>query len=225
MIETIIAANNVFKSFNRGAQNVPVLRGVSFSLTKGETVAIVGSSGAGKSTFLHLLGLLEPPTSGTILHEQQNLFQKNENQRADFRNRKLGFVFQFHYLLPEFTALENVLLPGQIAERHRDVIEPIAKQLLTNVGLGHRMHHLPSELSGGESQRVAIARAMLMQPEVILGDEITGNLDSENGALLMDLLLELNRAKKTSLVIVTHDMKVAQKMGRIVEMRDGVVIQ
>lgn len=221
MSEMLLEAKGIQKIFKKGKLAIPVLKGVDFSVAKGESVAIVGASGAGKSTLLHILGTLEQPTAGKVLFQGKDVFAGSEDERSRFRNRHLGFVFQFHYLLPEFTAIENVMMAGLIAGRDEKHLKPIAEALLAEVGLAHRIHHKPGELSGGESQRVAVARALLMRPDVLLADELTGNLDSENGNLLISLLLDLNRKHGVSLVVVTHDLSVAQRMARVVEMRDG----
>jgi lipoprotein-releasing system ATP-binding protein len=222
--EWLLEARGIQKTFKKGRLAIPVLRGVDFRVKKGETVAIVGASGAGKSTLLHILGTLEEPTAGKIYFEGKDIFHGGEEARSRFRNRHVGFVFQFHHLLPEFTALENVMMPGLIAGRHEKFLRDIAVELLTEVGLAHRLHHKPGELSGGESQRVAVARALLMKPELLLGDELTGNLDSENSGHLINLLLELNRKRGVTLVIVTHEVGLARKMSRVVEMRDGKLV-
>lgn len=224
MSDVILAAKGIQKSFKKGKLVIPVLKGVDFSVSKGETVAIVGASGAGKSTLLHILGTLELPTAGKVFFESKDVFAGSEDEQSKFRNRHLGFVFQFHYLLPEFTALENVMMPGLIAGRNEGFLKPMAEELLAEVGLAHRLHHKPGELSGGESQRVAVARALLMKPEILLADELTGNLDSENSNNLISLLLELNRKRGVSLVIVTHDVALARRMSRVVEMRDGRLV-
>lgn len=224
MSEVLLEARGIQKTFRKGKLQIPVLRGVDFSVAKGESVAIVGASGAGKSTLLHILGTLEQPSAGSVLFQGKDVFAGSEEERSRFRNRHLGFVFQFHYLLPEFTAIENVMMPGLIAGRHESYLEPQAKELLDEVGLSHRLHHKPGELSGGESQRVAVARAMLMKPEIVLGDELTGNLDSENSQNLISLLLDLNKRHGVSLVVVTHDLALAKRMSRIVEIRDGRLV-
>jgi lipoprotein-releasing system ATP-binding protein len=224
MSEILLEARGIQKTFKKGKLSIPVLRGVDFTVQKGESVAIVGASGAGKSTLLHILGTLEEPTAGKVYFEGKDVFSGSEDERSRFRNRHLGFVFQFHYLLPEFSALENVMMPGLIAGRDETFLKPIAVELLTEVGLAHRLTHKPGELSGGESQRVAVARALLMKPEVLLGDELTGNLDSENSGNLISLLLDLNKKRGVGLVVVTHDMSLAKRMSRVVEIRDGRIM-
>ncbi len=225
MNKILIEANSISKIFKKGKMNIPVLKNVDFKVHAGETVAIIGSSGAGKSTLLQILGTLDEPTSGKVFFHSDNmkkdLFASSEEDRSIFRNRHMGFVFQFHHLLPEFSALENVIMPGLIAKREEKTLIPIAEKLLAEVGLSNRLGHKPGELSGGECQRVAVARSLFMNPKVIFGDELTGNLDSENSHNLMDFLLQLNKKHGVSLVIVTHDHEVAKRMSRIVEIRDG----
>lgn len=224
MSEVLLEAKGIQKTFKKGKLLIPVLRGVDITVGRGESMAIVGASGAGKSTLLHILGTLEEPTAGKVFFQNKDVFAGSEDERSRFRNRNLGFVFQFHYLLPEFTALENVMMAGLIAGRDEKSLRPIAQELLAEVGLAHRLHHKPGELSGGESQRVAVARALLMKPQILLADELTGNLDSENSGHLINLLLDLNRRHGVSLVIVTHDNGVAKRMSRVVEMRDGRLV-
>lgn len=224
MSDVLLEAKGIQKTFKKGRLLIPVLRGVDLAISRGETVAIVGASGAGKSTLLHILGTLEEPTSGKVYFEKKEISSIREEEQCLFRNRHLGFVFQFHYLLPEFTALENVMMAGLIAGRHEKFLRPQAEELLAEVGLAHRLHHKPGELSGGESQRVALARALLMKPEILLADELTGNLDSENSNHLISILLDLNRKHGVSLVVVTHDVGVAKRMSRVVEIRDGRLV-
>ena len=226
MAEILLQAEGLKKTFRKGKGDVPVVRGVDFALEAGETVAITGASGVGKSTLLHMLGTLEEPTSGKVFFgsERKDLFRLSEKELARFRNRHLGFVFQFHYLLPEFTALENVVMPAMLAGFPRAPSDKQARDLLDFVGLKHRLHHRPAELSGGEQQRVAIARALILRPKLLLADELTGNLDSGNGAQVLDLLQRLNRATGVSILLVTHDQGLAKKMHRVLEMRDGVFV-
>jgi len=227
MIETqqpiLIRAENVRKSFFKSKTEIPVLRGVDLTIRTGEMLAITGASGVGKSTLLHILGTLEEPSGGRVVYgeKSQDLFRMGEKELARFRNRSLGFVFQFHYLLPEFTALENVMMPGLIAGLDRGPAERQAKELLGFVGLSHRLLHRPAELSGGEQQRVAIARAVILRPKLLLADELTGNLDSVNSANVIDLLAKLNQATGVAVLLVTHDQEIATKMHRILVMRDG----
>jgi lipoprotein-releasing system ATP-binding protein len=226
MAEILLQAEGLKKTFRKGKGDVPVVRGVDFTLEAGETVAITGASGVGKSTLLHMLGTLEEPTAGRVFFgpERKDLFRLSEKELARFRNRHLGFVFQFHYLLPEFTALENVVMPAMIAGFPRAPADKQARDLLDFVGLKHRLHHRPAELSGGEQQRVAIARALILRPKLLLADELTGNLDSGNGAQVLELLQRLNHATGVSILLVTHDQGLAKKMHRVLEMRDGVFV-
>jgi lipoprotein-releasing system ATP-binding protein len=222
----MIRAVGIQKTFKKGKTEIPVVRGVDLTIKPGEMVAITGASGVGKSTLLHILGTLEAPTKGEVYFGDQakSLFSLPEKELAEFRNRSLGFVFQFHYLLPEFSALENVMMPALIAGYGRPMAAKQAKELLEFVGLGHRMEHRPAELSGGEQQRVAVARAVILRPKLILADELTGNLDSENSLNVMNLLAELNRATGISILLVTHDQNLAQKMHRVLVMKDGVIM-
>jgi lipoprotein-releasing system ATP-binding protein len=184
----------------------------------------VGASGAGKSTLLHIIGTLDKPTSGTVTFDGQDLFQMTETQQAEFRNRRIGFVFQFHHLLPEFTALENTCMPALVQRRDPASVESDATTLLTEVGLGQRLHHKPGELSGGEQQRVAMARALMQKPDMVLADEPTGNLDTHTGDGLFGLMRELNKALGTTFIIVTHNDKLSAQSDRIVHMQDGQII-
>jgi lipoprotein-releasing system ATP-binding protein len=208
-------------------KEIQVLNGISLKFHKGEIVAIIGASGAGKSTFLHILGALDSPTSGKVLFEGTDICSKNDTERAQFRNEKVGFVFQFHHLLPEFTALENVMMPGLIQSGNgsrkwnRKTIENDAQDLLHRVGLSERLSHRPGALSGGEQQRVAVARALLLRPSVILADEPTGNLDTNTSNKIFDLIKELNHQNGTAFIIVTHNEKLAMAADRIIKMVDG----
>jgi lipoprotein-releasing system ATP-binding protein len=221
----VLRARDLHKEFVKGDTKLQIVKGVSFDLMKGDCVAIMGSSGAGKSTLLHLLGGLDRPTSGDIYFGPKlvNLWKMSDESLSKFRNENLGFIFQFHYLLPEFTALENVMMPVLISGASRSVAESRAKELLQFVGLKDRMEHRPAELSGGEQQRVAIARAVMMKPKLILADEMTGNLDSENGRRVIDLLLDLNRELGIAILLVTHDHDVASRMKRVLTMKDGKI--
>ncbi|MBI2712634.1 MAG: ABC transporter ATP-binding protein [Bdellovibrio sp.] len=222
----LLKAEKVKKSFFKGKKEIQVVRGVDMEIHPGELVAITGASGVGKSTLLHILGTLEPPSSGKVFFgpQQEDVFRYSEKALSIFRNKMLGFVFQFHYLLPEFSALENVMMPAMIAGYTRQASAQQAKDLLDFVGLKHRLEHRPSELSGGEQQRVAIARAVILRPKLLLADELTGNLDSANCSMVMDLLMRLNQATGISVLLVTHDQEVAKKMHRILKMRDGVFV-
>jgi lipoprotein-releasing system ATP-binding protein len=221
----MITVADLHKSFPMGDQTVPVLKGINLNIARGELIAVVGASGAGKSTLLHILGLLDRPTKGTVQFNGQNLFELSETAQAEFRNRRIGFVFQFHHLLPEFTALENACMPALIQRRPPDEVEGEAVAILKEVGLGARLHHKPGELSGGEQQRVAVARALLQKPDLVLADEPTGNLDTHTGEALFGLMRELNKARGTTFVIVTHNDKLSAQADRIVHMQDGQIVQ
>ena len=222
----LLRAKGISKSFFKGKNEIQVLRQVDFSVAEGEMVAITGPSGVGKSTLLHVLGTLEKPTHGAVYFgsHAQSLFDYSEKELANFRNRMLGFVFQFHYLLPEFTALENVMMPALIAGHQKGPAEKQARELLRFVGLDHRLEHRPSELSGGEQQRISIARAVILRPKILLADELTGNLDSQNSRLVMDLLGQLNQATGVSIVLVTHNLELADRMRRTLVMQDGRIV-
>jgi lipoprotein-releasing system ATP-binding protein len=222
----LIRAEGISKTYRKGTTEIPVLRGVDLEIQPGEMIAIRGASGVGKSTLLHALGTLERPDSGKIIFgpTDQNILQFSEKGLSAFRNRVLGFVFQFHYLLPEFDALENVMMPALIAGEDREKSTKNAKELLEFVGLGHRLNHRPAELSGGEQQRVAIARSVIMRPKLLLADELTGNLDSKNSENVIDLLTSLNEATGIAVLIVTHDATIASRMHRVLTMRDGQFI-
>ena len=198
-------------------------------LRKDDVIAIVGPSGAGKSTLLHILGGIDKPSSGKVFLDSSDFYSLDDIKRAKFRNQKIGFVFQFYHLLPDFTALENVMLPALIKIREsggkKQEVKNRAEILLEDVGLGKRIHHRPSELSGGEQQRVAIARALVNNPKALLCDEPTGNLDSEMGLEILNILFNLNKKNKTAIVIVTHDKEIARRANRIVEMKDGVLVK
>lgn len=223
---TILQAVGIRKSFFKAGVEIPVVRGVDLAIQAGEMVAITGASGVGKSTLLHILGTLEQPSQGKVLfgERQQSLFDLSEKALSVFRNRALGFVFQFHYLLPEFSALENVMMPALIAGHARGASEKQARDLLQFVGLGHRLEHRPSELSGGEQQRVAVARSVILRPRLLLADELTGNLDSVNSGTIMDLLVRLNQSTGVSILLVTHDQQLAKRMHRVLVMKDGVFL-
>ena len=220
----MIRITDLHKSFIMGSRELTVLKGINLEIPRGQMVAIVGASGAGKSTMLHIMGMLDRPTKGTVYFDNQDLFQMSEAQQAEFRNRRIGFVFQFHHLLPEFTALENACMPALIQRRPIEQIEQEATTLLQEVGLGQRLHHKPGELSGGEQQRVAVARALLQKPDLVLADEPTGNLDTHTGESLFGLLRELNRTRNTTFVIVTHNDKLSAQSDRIVYMQDGMIV-
>ena len=212
------------KSFRMNGYTPNVLKGITLDIARGEMIAIVGASGAGKSTLLHMLGTLDRPSSGSVLFDGQDVFELSEEAQARFRNRRIGFVFQFHHLLPEFTALENTFLPALIQDRPPNEAQQEAVQLLTEVGLGERLHHKPGELSGGEQQRVAVARALMQRPDLVLADEPTGNLDTHTGEALFGLLRRLNKARGTTFVIVTHNDKLSAQADRIIRMEDGQIV-
>ncbi len=219
----MIEAVNLTKSFKMEGLELTVLKGVNLTIARGEMLAIVGASGAGKSTLLHILGTLDRPSSGTVLFEGQDLFTLSDQKQAEFRNRRIGFVFQFHHLLPEFSALENVCLPAYIQNRSAQDVRGEAISLLKNVGLEHRLTHKPGELSGGEQQRVAVARALIQHPNLVLADEPTGNLDTHTGDALFNLMRALNRSRGITFVIVTHNEKLSAQADRIIHMEDGQI--
>ena len=217
----LLKCTNLTKEYSDGQNSVKVLKNVNFSIKKAEQIAIVGSSGSGKSTLLHLLGALDKPTSGQVTFEQQDIFSFSSNQQAKFRNQSLGFVYQFHHLLPEFSALENVAMPLLIAKKPINQANEMAMAMLDKVGLSHRYRHKPAELSGGERQRVAIARALVTQPKLILADEPTGNLDQKTGESIYELLSDLREQMHTSFVVVTHDTQLANRLDRSLNLLDG----
>ncbi|HMU28751.1 MAG: ABC transporter ATP-binding protein [Nitrospira sp.] len=215
---------DLYKTFPMGGRELVVLNNINLRIQRGELIAIMGASGAGKSTLLQILGTLDRPTKGTVSFDGQNLFQLTEQQQAEFRNKRVGFVFQFHHLLPEFTALENACLPAMIQKREMADVVGEATKLLGEVGLADRLHHKPGELSGGEQQRVSVARALMQQPDLVLADEPTGNLDSHTGDALFALMRQLNRSRGTTFVIVTHNEKLSAQADRIISMQDGTII-
>ena len=219
----LIQVENVYKHYVQPTTTVEVLRGVHFAVAAGEMVAVVGPSGAGKSTLLHLIGGLDRPTQGVICCCGSDLAQLRDHELADFRNRRIGFVFQFHHLLPEFSALENTMMPALIQGRAKREVQQEARHLLASVGLGDRLHHRPGELSGGEQQRVAVARALINKPDVVLADEPTGNLDRGTGQAIQKLLRQLNEELGQTFVIVTHDREFAAHMDRAISLVDGKV--
>lgn len=220
-MSSLLSVKGLCKSYGSGASRVEVLKGIDLEIEQGSTVALVGASGAGKSTLLHILGALDRPSAGEVLYRGEELFKRSDRALADFRSRSIGFVFQFHHLLPEFTALENVMLPALIARHNRRTVEECARQLLDDVGLDHRVGHRPGELSGGEQQRVAIARSLVMQPELLLADEPTGNLDMKTSDAIHELLERLQQQTGITLVIVTHNERLAAGMSRVVRLTDG----
>jgi lipoprotein-releasing system ATP-binding protein len=217
----VLALENVHKSFKQNQLVIQVLKGVDLVLAKGETLSITGVSGAGKSTLLNIMGALEPPSEGTVRFENRKIEEMQEAEICRLRNRDIGFVFQFHHLLPEFDALENAFMPALIARVSKKKAISMAQEMLARVGLEKRMIHRIGELSGGEQQRVAIARALIMKPKLLLADEPTGNLDLKTGEAIFDLLLQLNCEEGLSMVVVTHNAKLAKKMSRQMELADG----
>jgi lipoprotein-releasing system ATP-binding protein len=219
----MIILNNLSKTFLKDGNKIEVLRGIDLEIKKGDSLAILGVSGAGKSTLIHILGTLDHPTSGNISINGMNIFDWDENKMARFRNSNIGFVFQFNNLLPEFDALENTMMPALISGMPKKLAAQKAYSLLEEMGLEKRIRHKPGELSGGEQQRVAIARALVMEPEILLADEPTGNLDTETGKKIEDILVNLNATKKITLVIVTHNKLLSERMSGKIGLRDGKI--
>jgi lipoprotein-releasing system ATP-binding protein len=217
----MILLENLSKTFIKDGNKIEVLRGLNLKIKKGESLAILGVSGAGKSTLIHILGMLDHPTEGCLSINGMNVFEWDENKIARFRNSSIGFVFQFNNLLPEFNALENTMMPALISGMSKKQASEKACKLLSEVGLEHRIKHKPGELSGGEQQRVAIARALVMEPEILLVDEPTGNLDTETGKKIEDILVNLNATKNITLVTVTHNKLLAERMSGRISLRDG----
>lgn len=223
MSKILISARDIKKEYNIGHTVLHVLKGIDLDLIEGEIIAIIGKSGAGKSTLLHILGMLDRPTSGDLIFNGETLGGKSDKDLAEFRNREIGFIFQFHHLISEFNAYENVLLPAMISGNKNNNSETRAKSLLERVGLSERLTHRPNELSGGELQRVAVARALINEPAIILADEPSGNLDLQNSEMLHDLIWELAREQGFTFVIVTHDISLAKRADRIMLIKDGVI--
>jgi len=223
MSDPLVRVRALRKSFRTGGEAIEVLRGIDVTIESGDCLAIVGSSGVGKSTLLHILGTLDHPTSGTVEFRGENVFAKSRDELARFRGDSLGFIFQFHHLLPEFNAVENVMMPGLIADEEPGELRNRAVALLDEVGLGHRVEHPVGKLSGGERQRVAVARAVFREPALLLADEPTGNLDPKAGNQVLDLLLELTRTHRSGLIVVTHSPEIANRLGRSLLLADGCV--
>jgi len=223
-MSNLLSVSNLYKSFVEGGEEIQVLRGVNLQLAAGERLAIIGESGVGKSTLLHILGTLDRPTAGEILYQGKEIPLGDETALAHFRNREIGFVFQFHYLLPDFTALENVMFPALIQGMETLAAKEKAEQLLEQVGLKDRMSHRPGKLSGGEQQRVAVARSVIMEPKLILADEPTGSLDLRIGEEVQTLLFRLNEDKGIALVVATHNHQFARKIGRRIELKTGRLV-
>jgi len=221
-IAPLLQVESLVKRFSTGEGEIEVLSGIDFQLAPADRVAIVGESGVGKSTFLHVLGALDRPTSGSVRFRGEDVFAKSPEELARFRSESIGFVFQFHHLLPEFSALENVMMPGLVRGLGFEAMRPRAAAILAEVGLGERLAHRVGKLSGGERQRVAVARALVLEPALVLADEPTGNLDPSTGDRIGDLLLEMNRTRGTALVVVTHNERLAERLGRTVVLRGGV---
>tara|TARA_B110001454_G_scaffold183141_1_gene178118 strand:- start:53996 stop:54673 length:678 start_codon:yes stop_codon:yes gene_type:complete len=221
MGNVLLSARNIFKSYPQGSGTLDILKGVSLDIQEGEAMGIVGSSGSGKSTLLQILGTLDYPQSGELIYLEKNLFQLDDEQLSLFRNQTIGFVFQFHHLLSELSALENVLLPCRIANQDIGIATRQAEELLAFLGLGDRLNHYPNQLSGGELQRVAIARALVRQPRILFADEPTGNLDSMNSYKIQELFFKIREQLKIAIVVVTHDLHFAQKFPRIMHLKDG----
>jgi lipoprotein-releasing system ATP-binding protein len=219
--DIVLEGIDIHKSFQTGAETLHVLKGVNIGVRRGEIVSVVGASGVGKSTLLHILGALDRPTKGKVRLDSTDVFSLNDKKLAHFRNKTVGFVFQFHHLLPEFSALENVMMPQLIAGEEMDSIREKTEQLLGEVGLGDRVNHKPGELSGGEQQRVAVARALVNDPQIVIADEPSGNLDKATGEELHNLIDKLNQKKGQTFVIATHNQLLAQRAHRIIRLVDG----
>ncbi len=224
MNKSIISCRDLKKAYHDGHNVLHVLRGIDLTITRGMRIAIVGPSGSGKSSLLQLLGGLDVPSSGQVLIQGTDWQSLSEHRRCLLRNQQLGFVYQFHHLLPEFTALENVALPGLLTNRSSDEALHRAQTILTEVGLGARLEHKPSQLSGGERQRVAIARALVQQPACVFADEPTGNLDQKTAAHIFDVMLDLNQRYQTALVVVTHDLNLAARMDKVLTLNSGQLV-
>jgi lipoprotein-releasing system ATP-binding protein len=221
MSSSLLEVRNLRKSFRTEKSQVDVLNGIDLSVAVGDTIALVGASGAGKSTLLQVIGTLDRPTSGEVLFQGNDVFKMGNGELASFRNRSIGFVFQFHHLLPEFTALENVMMPGLISGLAKEMVRESASALLCDVGLSHRLTHKPGELSGGEQQRVAIARALVLSPAILMADEPTGNLDRKTSEEVHEILAGIQDRTGLTLIIVTHNERLAARMGKTIRLVDG----
>jgi lipoprotein-releasing system ATP-binding protein len=223
-VTPILETRNLCKTFQHEGRSIDVLKGINLLVEPGQRTAIIGQSGAGKSTLLHVLGTLDKPTSGQVIYEGVDIFSQSANRVADFRNRSIGFIFQFHHLLAEFTALENVMMPKLILRETRANAESAAKKWLDAVGLTHRLSHRPGELSGGEQQRVALARALVNQPKLLMADEPTGNLDAKTSGQIHALFEQINHEFGTAMLVVTHSLEFARRLPSQVEMQDGMLV-
>ena len=220
----LLEAKNIVKVFQKGGRRVEVLKGISLKIKKESMIGVVGPSGVGKSTLLHILGTLEKPSDGKVFYNGENLYKKSPDELAKLRNNRLGFVFQFHYLLTEFSAIENTMMPALVGGWDKKKAKEASENILIKVGLKDRMQHKPGELSGGEQQRVAVARALIMNPAILLADEPTGNLDSKTGKELQDLLFEFNKKMKTAMIVVTHNEMLAKRLEKTIHIHDGKVV-
>ena len=223
--ENLVTIKGLYKSFNNSKARLDILKGVNFDLKTGETLSVVGPSGTGKSTFLHILGTLDRPDNGKILYRGDDVFLFNDEKLAKFRNEFIGFVFQFHHLLPEFSAIENTMMPALIKGDSKNGAREAAEEILVRVGLKDRLSHRVGKLSGGEQQRVALARALVLKPVILLADEPTGNLDKKNSQQVHDLILELNKELQMTIVVVTHNLELASYMSRCVTIVDGLLVE
>ena len=221
MTDSVLEARDVARQFQQGPVTLEVLKSVNVAILAGERLSIVGASGSGKTTLLQILGGLDKPSSGQVLVDGKNIHSLGEKERGELRNQAIGFVYQFHHLLPEFSALEHVAMPLLVRRMHTGEAKDRAREILKRVGLGERLTHRPHQLSGGERQRAAVARALVTQPKLVLADEPTGNLDGRNAESVFELMLELNRERRTSLVVVTHDLRIAARMDRALEIENG----
>jgi lipoprotein-releasing system ATP-binding protein len=220
----LLEAKNIVKVFQKGGRRVEVLKGISLKIKKESMIGVIGPSGVGKSTLLHILGTLEKPSDGKVFYNGENLYKKSPDELAKLRNNRLGFVFQFHYLLTEFSAIKNTMMPALVAGWDKKKAREASEDILIKVGLKDRMQHKPGELSGGEQQRVAVARALIMNPAILLADEPTGNLDSKTGKELQDLLFEFNKKMKTAMIVVTHNEMLAKRLEKTIHIHDGKVV-